>query len=90
MLPGVTEDSLKKYELAINRPPNIVVAMMADAYNAPELRPWYCANECPLGKDCREVPEMPPERTSSSRRLISLFIPRLQIQQYAAVELPQF
>lgn len=61
-LPGVTEDSLKKYELDINRPPNIVVALMADTYNEPELRQWYCANECPLGKDCREIPEMPAER----------------------------
>ena len=61
-LPGVTEDSLKKYELDITRPPNIVVALMADAYNEPELRQWYCAKECPLGKDCREIPEMPPER----------------------------
>ncbi len=61
-LPGVTEEMLKKYELDITRPPNIVVALMADAYNAPELRAWYCANECPLGKDCREIPEMPPER----------------------------
>lgn len=61
-LSGVTEDSLKKYELDINRPPNIVVALMADAYNDPELRSWYCANECPLGKDCREIPEMPAER----------------------------
>lgn len=61
-LPGVTEDSLKKYELDINRPPNIVVALMADAYSEPELRHWYCVNECPLGKDCREIPEMPAER----------------------------
>ena len=61
-LPGVTEDSLKKYELGITRPPNDVVALMADAYNAPELILWYCANECPLGRNCREVPEMPPER----------------------------
>ena len=61
-LPGVTEDSLKKYELDITRPPNIVVALMADAYNEPELRAWYCSQECPLGKDCREIPEMPPER----------------------------
>lgn len=61
-LPGVTEDSLKKYELDITRPPNIVVALMADAYNEPELRAWYCSNECPLGKDCREIPEMPAER----------------------------
>lgn len=61
-LPGVTEDSLKKYELDITKPPNTVVALMADAYNEPELRAWYCANECPLGKDCREIPEMPAER----------------------------
>lgn len=61
-LPGVTEDSLKKYELDITRPPNIVVALMADAYNEPELRAWYYSNECPLGKDCREIPEMPAER----------------------------
>lgn len=61
-LPGVTEDSLKKYELDITRPPNIVVALMADAYNEPELRSWYCVNECPLGKDCREIPEMSAER----------------------------
>ena len=61
-LPGVTEDSLKKYELDITRTPNTVVALMADAYNEPELRSWYCANECPLGKDCRDIPEMPAER----------------------------
>lgn len=63
LLPGVTEDSLKRYELGITRPPNDVVALMADAYNAPELLLWYCSNECPLGGHCREVPEMPPERT---------------------------
>ncbi|MBQ1768000.1 MAG: XRE family transcriptional regulator, partial [Oscillospiraceae bacterium] len=38
LLPGVTEECLKKYELDINKPPNVVVALMADAYNAPELR----------------------------------------------------
>lgn len=61
-IPGVTEDSLKKYELDLTRPPNTVVALMADAYNEPELRAWYCANECPLGRDFREIREMPPER----------------------------
>lgn len=58
----VSEDSIKKYELGITKPPNDVVAIMADAYNSPELVNWYCANECPLGKNCREIPEMPPER----------------------------
>lgn len=64
-LPGVTEDALKKYELEINRPPNTVVALMADAYAEPELRSWYCANECPLGKDhVTEIYDMPPERAA--------------------------
>ena len=62
-LPGVTEDSLKKYELDITKPPNDVIALMADAYNAPELRAWYCATECPLGRDCRCIEEAPAERT---------------------------
>lgn len=61
-LPGVTEECLKKYELDINRPPNTVVSLMADEYGQPELRQWYCANECPLGKTCRDMPEMPAER----------------------------
>lgn len=84
-LPGVTEDSLKKYELNINRPPNVVVSLMADAYNEPELRQWYCASECPLGRDSREIPEMPAERAlirlqnsiyqmESLTRLISLIM----------------
>ena len=61
-LPGITEDSLKKYELDITRPPDVVVALMAEAYNEPELRYWYCVNECPLGRECREIPDMPSER----------------------------
>jgi hypothetical protein len=61
-LPGVSEDSLKKYELGINNPPNSVVALMADAYNSPELLSWYCANECPLGTRCREQETAPAER----------------------------
>ncbi len=60
---GISEEMLKKYELDITKPPNDVVALMADAYRAPELILWYCSHECPLGKNCREVPEMPPERT---------------------------
>lgn len=61
-LPGVSEDSLKKYELDITRPPNIVIALMADAYNTPELITWYCATQCPLGTRCREVEKAPAER----------------------------
>ena len=29
--------------------------MMADIYNAPELKSYYCKNMCPLGKDFPDV-----------------------------------
>lgn len=61
-LSGVTEDSLKKYELDIVRPSNDVVAIMADAYNCPELRNWYCTHECALGKYTREIEAAAPEK----------------------------
>lgn len=63
-LSGVTEDMLKKYELDIVRPSNDVVALMADAYNEPELRNWYCTHECALGKYTREIESAAPERTA--------------------------
>lgn len=64
VITGITEDSLKKYELGIVKPPNDVVALMADAYNEPELRNWYCANECPLGRDTQEIEFTVPEHTA--------------------------
>lgn len=63
-LPGVTEDALKKYELDIVRPSNDVVALMADAYSEPELRNWYCTNECALGRYTREIVAAAPEKTA--------------------------
>ena len=60
-LPGITEESLKRYELGLTRPPDDVVGLMAKAYYAPELRNWRCS-ACPVGADCREIPEMPAER----------------------------
>lgn len=99
LLPGVTEDSLKKYELDITKPPNIVVALMADAYNEPELRQWYCVHECPLGKDCREIPEMPAERAlirlqnsvyemEKLTRQISLLMENGEIEEEAQETIP--
>lgn len=62
-IPGVTEDVIKKIELGISTPSNEVISLMADAYGQPEMADYYCANTCPLGKRCREIPEMPPERS---------------------------
>lgn len=62
-LPGVSEDSLKKYELGINRVPEQVVGIMAAAYGCPELKYWYCKNECPLGGDICPAVGTLPERS---------------------------
>lgn len=56
----VSADCLKSYELGLRTPGSDVVAILADAYNAPELRAWYCANVCPLGSRPQQ-PDVTPE-----------------------------
>jgi len=48
---GISPSTLANYELGVTKtvPPDAVV-MMADLYNAPELKCYYCANDCPIGK----------------------------------------
>lgn len=49
---GVSVSSLADYELGNTKVvPVDKVVLMADLYNAPELRNYYCANECPIGRD---------------------------------------
>lgn len=48
---GISESSLAHYELGITKSvPVDVVVMMAELYNAPELKNHYCKTECPIGK----------------------------------------
>lgn len=48
---GVSESSLTHYELGITKSvPVDVVVMMAELYNAPQLKYLYCKQECPIGK----------------------------------------
>lgn len=48
---GISVSSLSKYELGVTKTvPVDIVVLMADLYNAPELRSMYCKNECPIGK----------------------------------------
>lgn len=50
---GVSESSLADYELGNTKVvPVDKVNLMADLYKAPEIRNYYCANECPIGKNC--------------------------------------
>lgn len=57
---GISESSLADYELGNTKVvPVDKVNLMADLYRAPEIRNFYCANECPLGKNC--VPQLEVE-----------------------------
>jgi hypothetical protein len=58
---GISESSLTHYELGITKSvPVDVVVIMAELYNAPELRNLYCKEECPIGRShsiaTRELP----------------------------------
>ena len=49
---GISESPLAHYELGITKNiPVDVVVMMAEVYNAPELKCIYCKSECPIGKE---------------------------------------
>ena len=50
---GVSVSSLADYELGITKVvPVDKIVLMSEIYNAPELKAWYCANECPIGRSC--------------------------------------
>ncbi len=54
---GIHPSTLSDYELGLTKVmPVDAVMRMAELYNAPELRNYYCRMECPLGADC--VPEL--------------------------------
>ena len=62
---GVSVSSLADYELGITKViPVDKVVLMAELYNAPELKAWYCTTECPIG---RSLP-MPSANISTVER----------------------
>ncbi len=67
---GVSVSSLADYELGLTKIlPVDKVVLMADAYNAPELKIWYCQTQCPIGRDYR----MPsPELNTVERATLNL------------------
>ncbi len=49
---GISVSSLADYELGNTKiVPVDKAVLMADLYNAPEIKNFYCTNECPIGKD---------------------------------------
>ena len=72
---GVSVSSLADYELGITKViPVDKVVLMAELYNAPELKAWYCTTECPIG---RSFP-MPSSNISTVERMTMRLLKQLR------------
>lgn len=68
---GVSVSSLAEYETGATKViPVDRVVLMAELYNAPELKVWYCTEECPIGRTYRSIPS--PELTSVEQKTLQL------------------
>lgn len=52
---GYSSSSVAGWELGTDRPSPEAVMLMSDLYHAPELKNYYCRNECPLGEGMPEL-----------------------------------
>ncbi len=78
---GVSVSSLAEYETGVTKViPVDKIVLMAELYNAPELKVWYCTEECPIGRTCRAIPS--PELTSVEQKTLQL----LALLQHTDVE----
>lgn len=67
---GVSVSSIADYELGITKViPVDKVVLMAELYNAPELKAWYCSSECPIG---RSYPMPSSDLTTVERTTLNL------------------
>jgi len=54
---GVSVSSLAEYETGVTKViPVDKIVLMADLYGAPELKLWYCSEECPIGQTAHCLP----------------------------------
>ena len=82
----VDRQRLLKIENGQKAPEPADVAAMAELYNAPELRNYYCAKECPLG--CDSKPFIYDDLDKISVRLMSAlhFLENANDRIYAILE----
>lgn len=80
---GISVSSLADYELGITKViPVDKVVLMAELYKAPELKAWYCASECPIG---RSFP-MPSAELSTVERTTLNLLKQLRQEKVAEVK----
>ena len=72
---GVSVSSLAEYETGVTKViPVDKIVLMADLYGAPELKLWYCSEECPIGQTATCLPsyEMPSVELTTLKLLDTL------------------
>lgn len=80
---GVSVSSLADYELGITKViPVDKVVLMAELYNAPELKAWYCTTECPIG---RSLP-MPSANISTVERTTMRLLKQLRQDEVQGIK----
>lgn len=68
---GVSVSSLAEYETGATKViPVDRIVLMAELYGAPELKVWYCTEECPIGRTCQSIPS--PELTTVEQKTLQL------------------
>ena len=72
---GISVSSLQKYELGVTKTvPVDMVVLMADLYNAPELRYLYCKGECPIGRAMNIATEIKSVESVAIRLITKLIM----------------
>ena len=74
---GCSVSTLSNYELGLCKavPPEVIV-MMADIYNAPELRNYYCTHDCPLGT---KIPQL--EISSADKAVLNFMAAYIDLKR---------
>ena len=56
LIPGFSPERIEKIENGRTQIQPEDVVLMADSYKSPALRNYYCANECPIGRQQHTLP----------------------------------
>lgn len=66
-LTGIERTRLARIELGLTTPYPDEVRLMAEIYNAPELMPVYCHNDCQIGQCMRDL--LPSDKPASLEQI---------------------
>ena len=87
---NVSPSTLRDYETGNVKVLSVgLINTMAEVYNAPELKTWYCKNECPIGASFPLATEQ-KSIEGITLRLIREFSPeKLKKMQYALIDITE-